>query len=78
MQFTQKPVKTSNLYAIVFLETWSSGGYGGINTTTADVSSEHRDTDIFMIKELAFKGFVSDFIGTFERVRRGWFGNEVL
>ena len=47
------------------------GGGGVINTATADVSSEHRDTDIFFTKELAFKGFVSDLIGTLERSGRG-------
>ena len=58
------------MFAIVFLETWSSGGYGGITTAT-DVSSEHQDVDIFIPKELAFEGVGSDFIGTFERIGRG-------
>ena len=54
------------------------GVYGVINTATADVSSEHRDTDVFIAKELAFKGFVSDLIGTLEIIGRGSFENEVL
>ena len=47
-------------------------GYGVINTATADVYSEHRDTGIVFTKELAFKRFVSDLIGTtLERIGRG-------